>query len=122
MNLESLDIEHILEKTKCKKPCFYKKYKLIGDKQTSSFTSDYFFLGLWSASNNTFVETEVLIYPWTSLVAEFGGTLGLFLGFSFVTLWNGMERLLMWARQFLQKKPKDSLLSLSPKCGSCRGV
>ena len=28
---------------------------------------------------------------WTSLVAEFGGTLSLFLGFSFMTLWEGVE-------------------------------
>ena len=34
------------------------------------------------------VETEELIYPWQSLVAEFGGALGLFLGFSFMTIWD----------------------------------
>ena len=28
------------------------------------------------------VATEQLVYPWTSLVAEFGGCLGLFLGSS----------------------------------------
>ena len=34
------------------------------------------------------VKTEDLIYPWQSLVAEFGGALGLFLGFSFMTIWD----------------------------------
>ena len=34
------------------------------------------------------VETEELIYPWQSLVAEFGGALGLFLGFSLMTIWD----------------------------------
>ena len=34
------------------------------------------------------VETEQLIYPWQSLVAEFGGSLGLFLGFSLMTIWD----------------------------------
>ena len=38
--------------------------------------------------NNFQVETEELIYPWQSLVAEFGGALGLFLGFSFMTVWD----------------------------------
>ena len=36
----------------------------------------------------TMMEKEQLIYPLTSLVAEFGGTLGLFLGFSFMTVWD----------------------------------
>ena len=37
-------------------------------------------------------EVELLeSLPWTSLVAEFGGTLSLFLGFSFMTLWEGVE-------------------------------
>ena len=39
------------------------------------------------------VESESLLYPLTSLVAEFGGTLGLFLGFSFMWLWDGVELL-----------------------------
>ena len=35
----------------------------------------------------------MLIYPWTALVADMGGTLGLFLGFSFMTIWDGAETL-----------------------------
>ena len=37
------------------------------------------------------IETEALVYTVESLVAEFGGTLGLFLGFSFLTLWDVVE-------------------------------
>ena len=37
------------------------------------------------------VETEEFIFPLTSLVAEVGGTLGLFLGFSFMWFWDGVE-------------------------------
>ena len=37
------------------------------------------------------VETEALVYTIESLVAEFGGTLGLFLGFSFMTFWDVVE-------------------------------
>lgn len=47
----------------------------------------------------TMMEKEQLIYPLTSLVAEFGGTLGLFLGFSFLTLWDKvllMEGRISW--------------------------
>ena len=38
--------------------------------------------------NDSKIETEELIYPWQSLVAEFGGALGLFLGFSLMTIWD----------------------------------
>ena len=34
---------------------------------------------------------QVPHYPWPSLVAEFGGTLSLFLGVSFMTLWDAGE-------------------------------
>ena len=36
-------------------------------------------------------ETEVLTYPVKSLVAEIGGTLGLFLGFSFMMVLDWIE-------------------------------
>ena len=37
-------------------------------------------VAFWAASHKTQMEEEVLLYPFTSLVAEFGGSLGLFLG------------------------------------------
>ena len=40
------------------------------------------------------VETEELIYPWQSFVAEFGGALGLFLGFSLMTIWDSLYTVL----------------------------
>ena len=40
------------------------------------------------------VETEELIYPWQSFVAEFGGALGLFLGFSLMTIWDSLHTVL----------------------------
>ena len=36
------------------------------------------------------------VYSWESFVAEFGGALGLFLGFSFISLWDGVELLIGW--------------------------
>ena len=76
--------------TGCKKPCFYKEYKFIGNKKVSYFVSENPIFSLWVVSYDTFVETEKLIYPLSSLVAEIGGTLGLFLGFSFMTFWDGL--------------------------------
>ena len=34
---------------------------------------------------------EVEVYPFLSFVSEFGGALGLFLGFSFMMLWDLIE-------------------------------
>ena len=66
----------------------------------------------WFVSTETLVEEQSLVYPWQSLVfkiisdqmklhiykktlykvnlqvAEFGGTLGLFIGFNFISLWD----------------------------------
>ena len=74
--------------TGCRKPCFYKKYRFVGDKRVSASVSDDFSFSLWSVSVDTKTEKEQLVYPTTSLVAEFGGALGLFLGFSFMVVWD----------------------------------
>jgi hypothetical protein len=83
----------IKEVTGCMKPCFYRQYSVIGEKTPTSVKSDFFTVSFWAVSNDTKVERELLVYPVTSLVAEFGGTLGLFLGFSFMALWDGLKNL-----------------------------
>ena len=42
-------------------------------------------------SSDVRVETETYVYPLMSFVSEFGGGLGLFLGFSFLTFWDGFQ-------------------------------
>ena len=69
------------------------KYSLMGEKHISSFLTDHFLFSLWAVSNSTLVETEMLIYPWSSLVAEFGLALSVFLGVSFMTVWDGIHLL-----------------------------
>ena len=48
------------------------------------------------------VKEEALMYPPTSFVAEVGGALGLFLGFSFLGLWNIIIKII----QFIFNKTK----------------
>ena len=81
----------IFNLTKCLKPCSYKKYSLLGDRKPSHFKSKYVAFSLWASSEKTRVVTEQLIYPLSSLIAEFGGTLSLFLGVSFVTIWDNFR-------------------------------
>jgi hypothetical protein len=83
----------ISELTGCNKPCNYKKYSYFGYQRETNFKTDHFVFSLVSPFNDTKVETKQLIYPLSSLVAEFGGTLGLFLGFSFMALWDGLKDL-----------------------------
>ena len=67
------------------------KYRIEGDRQSTSYKSPDFLFSLNSVSNDTFVEREELVYPWTALVADFGGSISLFLGFSFMSLWDGIH-------------------------------
>ena len=92
-----MESEDIRKTTGCKKPCFYKRYNFIGEKLQTYFLANEFVFSLWAVSNYTMLETEQLIYPLASLVAEFGGTLSLFLGFSFLTVWDSGHKVAMSA-------------------------
>ena len=86
------DLEDITKMTGCMKPCSYRAYQFVHQEPVIS-QSEYFAFSLWAVSKKTTVKTEQLIYPVTSFVADFGGTLGLFLGFSFITLWDSLPLL-----------------------------
>ena len=45
-------------------------------------------------NNELTVKTEAFLYDERSLLAEFGGALGLFLGFSFYMLWETFEHII----------------------------
>ena len=90
--LRLADLADITKMTGCKKPCSYLKYQFLRQ-EPSILQSEHYAFSLWAVSNKTTIRTEQLIYPLTSLVAEFGGTLGLFLGISFITLWDNMTYL-----------------------------
>ena len=51
-------------------------------------------LGISFSTNMLTVMEEVYSYPFYSLLAEFGGALGLFLGFSFMTFWDLAENII----------------------------
>ena len=52
------------------------------------FVTNLYQICIKFVSGKTQVKTEQLIYPLGYLVAEFGGILSLFLGFSFISLWD----------------------------------
>ena len=93
--LRDAAMKGIKDMTGCSKPCTYKDYQVVNGPLLSDYDETHFHLSveLWMATALVKVETEVLLYKWTDLVADVGGTLGLFLGFSFMTLWDGAARL-----------------------------
>ena len=76
------DLVGIYKKTGCLKPCHYMKYRIEGDRQTTSYQSPDFLFSLNSISNDTFVWREEVVYPWTAVVAEFNGSITPFLAVS----------------------------------------
>ena len=80
--------------TGCNKPCRYMEYPVVEGPIESPLKSDsYFVADLWMPSTEITIFTEIPVYPWTSLMAEFGGAFSLFFGLSIMTLWDGMKRL-----------------------------
>ena len=92
--LESADQNEIHEMSKCLKPCNYMVYQQVDQyKVTEHFGNYDFHVALLPATVDVTVVKEVLLHPFTSLVADFGGTLGLFIGFSFMSPWSAIENL-----------------------------
>ena len=87
----------ITKLTGCKRPCSYKQYKFVNkfeDPTRENSPGSPLSMRLWAVSEYTQVVEEVLVYPFGSFVAEFGGALGLFLGVSFMTIWDGVRSLI----------------------------
>ena len=114
----------ILEKTGCKIPCTHYEYEVVGEPQSGNkemiagdtgyvlqealimnllhhflFSSSYFF-GFNFASTDVSVKKEGLTYPPVSFISELGGSLGLFVGFSFLTLWDWIDFLIAKSKSY----------------------
>ena len=110
--LFTLEQKHLRNLTNCLVPCNFKKYQMSENPITLS--SKILSLGnrfkkidiqylIFGFSTNAlllnFVSTEVeirreaFVYKATNCVAEIGGALGLFLGVSFLSIWDILESL-----------------------------
>ena len=74
----------------CKIPCNYREYILEEESQQKSSKIDEHEKKIWIALSTPeiVVKQEKQIYEATSLVGDIGGSLGLFLGFSLLMLWD----------------------------------
>ena len=87
--LDYWEQQKIVNLTGCLTPCSYTEFTLAAPPIDVDLQGD----GLHIFLTSTVVtrKTEVQMYPIESLVAEFGGALGLFIGFSFMTIWDILE-------------------------------
>ena len=69
--------------TGCLVPCHYHQYSIVGTPDKYEI-ADMTYMTLSFASTTMTTSQEQPLYPLDSLVSEFGGALGLFLGFSFL--------------------------------------
>ena len=102
---DSYDLQSVEEKTNCKRPCTYNVFSLANNVQqlrTPNFTKVLLLL----ESNTILEKKQAYVYPWTSLVAEFGGTLGLFVGFSFLMIWDFFDEVVSKIRAFVKRRFK----------------
>ena len=86
------ELDSIERMTVCGKPCRYLEYKFLGEKKPSSLTTssgDHYIFSLIAQTRFTSIWREELLYPPSTMVADVGGILILFLRVSFVTLWDG---------------------------------
>ena len=90
----------LVDYTECPLPCSYKEYKLVETPISRILGDTECTLDIIFASRVVVVEKEESTFPFQSFVAECGGCLGLFLGFSFLlvldALMQGMKKLKHW--------------------------
>ena len=84
--IANMDFGSVRNLTNCRPPCRYMEVLLVGDSHRWAKSGPGYVFTL--ATTDIRVETEVQLYSVGSLVAELGGSLGLFLGFSFFMLWD----------------------------------
>ena len=99
--LFNMEQREVVETTGCALPCEYVEYQQQGP---PSEYGDSFGFGVTFATTEVLVKEDILVYPLLSFIAEFGGALGLFLGFSLNMLWD----IFVWAAQVFNPRCCDT--------------
>ena len=107
----------MLNITGCSQPCFYRKFSQV-EMKTSDLLIIMVRLKVWSLGNKRLLslgynlilaasevkeEEEHYIYDFISFISECGGSLGLFLGFSFFMVLDYLTPTLMIVKKLSNK-------------------
>jgi hypothetical protein len=109
-SIAEYDLNEIMDLTECLKPCTYKEYKLVGSEIFSVGEHGIFFRFV---DREVVIEKEMTSYSALSFLADIGGSLGMFLGFSFLMVWDGVAAVLINIRQVWREK-KDGHTMIAP--------
>lgn len=113
MNTTSLNpsqIREFFEQIGCKIPCDYEEFKyrdVLDDtriedpKSSATFLSGYMFL----RNEDIRVETEVILYDVITLIGDFGGMIGLLLGYSLIDIYDFGLFLIETLKQSIKARP-----------------
>ena len=101
VDLNFMDTETVESKSGCKKNCKYYEYSNVYNfelEDSEMSARNEIWLEMILVSSKITVKEETLIFTLRSFISEFGGALGLFLGFSFMMIWDGIEACLIFIK------------------------
>ena len=82
--IDTIEMKSIIKITGCLPPCSYTEYRLTSVYKKGNIPA----VVLRLTGSNVRKIVDKFIYPLESFVSEFGGAMGLFLGFSFIMMWD----------------------------------
>jgi hypothetical protein len=100
-NYQDLEQMQLVNYTNCPLPCSYKEYKLVEAPLEGLLSESG--LEIMFGSGHVQVEREEETFSFESFVAECGGCLGLFLGFSFLMAWDILQIIFFKVSALVQK-------------------
>ena len=90
------ELEESVESTGCEKPCMYDEYIL--DEEEPYLNTGITWINIQFSNKKFLLVTEVKSYSLLSFLSDIGGSLGMFVGFSFLLVWDVAEVALLSCR------------------------
>ena len=93
------ELEEIVTLSGCDKPCVYNEYILDENEEWPGHGLSW--VEIMFSSKQVLSSTEVESYSFLSFISDIGGSLGMFVGFSFLMVWDAAEIIIRAVREHL---------------------